>query len=240
MNSDRAMPLLTPRARDVLKLLAFTTMVIDHIGTATGYNAQWLHAIGRTAFPLFALVYGCNLATRGVSLSSVMRLWGMASVAQPVFWLAFHRAGLAWYQLNILFTFAVVSLFMYAREHPLLPRSVRVFAALATVCYLPLSGASYGVRGLWLMWVSVAMFRTTGYWRVIGVIGWLLSVVLLNQPNGNAMILAGVIFSTTAVVFTQWMSDESLPRVTVSRYMGEGYVLHLAILGACVTLFFSP
>lgn len=39
---------------------------------------------------------------------SLNRLWLMALLTQPGFWLAFRDTGVQWWQVNILFTFAVM------------------------------------------------------------------------------------------------------------------------------------
>ena len=39
-----------------LKLVAITTMLIDHIGVIIFPNILWLRLIGRLAFPLFAFL----------------------------------------------------------------------------------------------------------------------------------------------------------------------------------------
>lgn len=104
----RNLPALNTRQCDVLKLIAFAVMVLDHLNTASGLNDTLLQAVGRLAFPLFALVWGCNVVRRPVTQVSLNRLWLMALLTQPGFWLAFRDTGVQWWQVNILFTFAVM------------------------------------------------------------------------------------------------------------------------------------
>ncbi|WP_103742954.1 type-F conjugative transfer system pilin acetylase TraX, partial [Escherichia coli] len=94
--------------RDVIRMVAFVAMVGDHIATAFQLDMPLLNMVGRCAFPLFVLVCGCNMAGKTFRQHSLNRLWLMALLAQPGYWLAFRGVGLAWWQLNILFTFAVV------------------------------------------------------------------------------------------------------------------------------------
>ena len=81
---------LAPLQRDVIKVVAFLAMAGDHIATAFHVGTPWLNLTGRCAFPLFALMAGCNLAGRQIRQTAVNRLWLMAVLAQPVFWLAFR------------------------------------------------------------------------------------------------------------------------------------------------------
>ncbi len=85
------LPLLYPASlqRDVIKIVAFLAMAGDHIATTFHVGSPWLNLTGRCAFPLFALMAGCNLAGRQIRQAAVNRLWLMAVLAQPVFWLAF-------------------------------------------------------------------------------------------------------------------------------------------------------
>ncbi|EFG1218885.1 type-F conjugative transfer system pilin acetylase TraX, partial [Escherichia coli] len=48
--------------RDVIRMVAFVAMVGDHIATAFQLAMPFLNMAGRCAFPLFALVSGCNMA----------------------------------------------------------------------------------------------------------------------------------------------------------------------------------
>ncbi|HGV1670463.1 TPA: TraX family protein, partial [Escherichia coli] len=61
-------PLLYPASlqRDVIKIVAFLTMAGDHIATAFHVGSPWLNLTGRCAFPIFALMAGCNLAGRQI------------------------------------------------------------------------------------------------------------------------------------------------------------------------------
>ncbi|WP_237727841.1 TraX family protein [Serratia marcescens] len=59
------------------------------------------------AFPLFALLWGYNLAVRTVRQAQANRLWLWAILSQPVYWLVMRHDGLAFTEPNILFLFAV-------------------------------------------------------------------------------------------------------------------------------------
>ncbi|EKN3420977.1 conjugal transfer protein TraX [Yersinia enterocolitica] len=73
---------LSPLQRDVIRMVAFMAMVGDHIATAFQLDMPLLNLLGRCAFPLFALVSGCNLAGHCLRQSSLNRLWLMALLAQ--------------------------------------------------------------------------------------------------------------------------------------------------------------
>ncbi|MEG1247662.1 MAG: type-F conjugative transfer system pilin acetylase TraX [Citrobacter sp.] len=159
----RGFPALSTRQGNVLKLVAFVAMVMDHLNTASGLNDTLLQAVGRLAFPLFALVWGSNIVRHPVTQAGLNRLWLMALLAQPGFWLAFRDTGVQWWQVNILFTFAVMGQAVHFMQAPC-NRTAFVFL-LALCLYIPVSGASYALRGLLLLMMSALFFLTTGAGR---------------------------------------------------------------------------
>ncbi|ECF7291615.1 type-F conjugative transfer system pilin acetylase TraX, partial [Salmonella enterica subsp. enterica] len=62
--AHHARPVLNLSAlqRDVIRAVAFLAMAGDHIATAFQADLPLLNMAGRCAFPLFALVSGCNMA----------------------------------------------------------------------------------------------------------------------------------------------------------------------------------
>ncbi|EHC5972851.1 conjugal transfer protein TraX [Salmonella enterica] len=74
----RDFPALNAHQSDVLKLVAFAAMIVDHLNTASGLNDILLQAVGRLAFPLFAQVWGCNITRQPVTQSRFNRLWQLS------------------------------------------------------------------------------------------------------------------------------------------------------------------
>ena len=218
---------LSPQARDWLKVIAFAAMVVDHASLALGWHSIWFRMVGRAAMPLFALVWGCNVASHPVSLASLQRTWMWAVLAQPVFFLALQSTGQAWYQLNILFLFAVSGLLLYADE-----KRSPVAASLtliAVAVYIPLSASSYGLRGMLLMAASVLLFRVTPSRRMPMFLAWLVAVFILNVTNGMVMALAGLCLTLT---FTG-LCAHSLRgngRLWMTRWFAPAYAFHLGLL----------
>ena len=218
---------LSPLARDWLKVVAFASMVTDHAAIVFGWQAEWLHMVGRAAMPLFALVWGSNVALHPVSLTSLRKTWMWAVLAQPVFFLALQSTGQAWYQLNILFLFAVSGLVMYALDRQAWPPIL--LAALSVACWVPLSAASYGLRGIVLMVASVVLFRVSTAWQLPALTGWFLAVLVLNLPNGLPMALAGV---SLALLLTGLCACylKGHTRLRITRWFAPAYAFHLGLL----------
>ncbi|EDQ1421319.1 TPA: type-F conjugative transfer system pilin acetylase TraX [Salmonella enterica] len=229
----QGVPALNPLQCDMLKLVAFVAMVLDHVNTASGLNIPLLQAVGRLAFPLFALVWGCNVVRRPVTQAGLNRLWLMALLAQPGFWLAFRDIGVQWWQANILFTFAAMGQAVRFMQTPC--RCTAFVSLLALSVYIPASGASYELRGLLLLLMSALCFMTTGRWQMMAAAGLATSVLLLNAPSGGVMMLSGLLLSlmTLVVVCRHVPQGERLPG---GRWFAQLYALHLAVIGGVLCL----
>lgn len=236
-NAKAGVPFLsiTPLQRDVIKIIAFLAMVADHIATATGVGSPWLNVLGRCAFPLFALVCGCNLAGKTVRQSSLNRLWLMALLAQPAFWLAFRDAGNQWWQLNILFCFALVlQLWRFVQN----PGAVKgLLAGTCVAFYLPLSAASYGWVGLVMVAIAIMVWQVKSAYQVAVFGLWLITVVTVNSSSHGIAALSGVLLTLAVVYGVYALVPASEQRLRTSRWFAEGYIIQLLLIALAVTSF---
>lgn len=215
-------------------MVAFVAMVGDHLATAFQADFPLLNMAGRCAFPLFALVSGCNMAGHALRQSSVNRLWLMALLAQPGYWLAFREAGLMWWQLNILFTFAVVMQAVRFLQAVTPGRGAAAFVALAG--YVPLSTASYGVAGLLMLAGALVIWQVRDMLRPGLFAIWLLLVALLNARHGDVMMLSGVLLTLTVLFCVLGGVAVSDSRIRAARWFAPAYALHLLCIGFLVSV----
>jgi type-F conjugative transfer system pilin acetylase TraX len=236
-NAKAGVPFLSiaPLQRDVIKVIAFLAMVADHVATATGTGSPWFNLLGRCAFPLFALVCGCNLAGKKLRQSGINRLWLMAVLAQPAFWLAFRGAGNQWWQLNILFCFALVlQLYQFLQR----PGAVKGFLSGTCVAfYLPLSTASYGWAGLVMMAIAIMVWQVKSAYQVAVFGLWLITVVMVNSSSHGIAALSGVLLTLAVVYGVYALVPASEQRLRTSRWFAEGYIIQLLLIALAVTSF---
>ncbi|ELY5804640.1 type-F conjugative transfer system pilin acetylase TraX [Cronobacter sakazakii] len=220
--------------RDVIRMVAFMAMVGDHIATAFQLDMPLLNMAGRCVFPLFALVSGCNMACKTLRQHSLNRLWLMAVLAQPGYWLAFREAGLMWWQLNILFAFAVVMQLARFLQSVTVLNGVAAFTTM--VGYLPLSSASYGIPGLLMLAGALLIWQVRGSLRPALFAVWLLLVALLNAPHGDVMMLSGVILTLAVLFCIHGLVPASGRRLQAGRWFAPAYALHLLCIGFLVSI----
>ncbi|EGK6862078.1 type-F conjugative transfer system pilin acetylase TraX [Salmonella enterica subsp. enterica serovar Glostrup] len=220
--------------RDVIRMGAFMAMVGDHIATAFQLDMPILNMTGRCAFPLFALVSGCNMAGKPLRQHSLNRLWLMALLAQPGYWLAFRDAGLMWWQLNILFAFAVVMQVARFLQAATVLNGVAAFTVL--VGYLPLSSASYSILGLLMLAGALLIWQVRDSLRPALFAVWLLLVALLNARHGDVMMLSGVILTLAVLFCVHGLVSTSGRRLQAGRWFAPAYALHLLCIGFLVSV----
>jgi hypothetical protein len=110
LKSPRASHLPSDGMLEVFKWLGLAAMTVDHVG-ALAFGAmkwEWTYNVGRSAFPLFALVLASRLAMRADRFGSLswatprrLLLWGLVST--PLYLAATGR----WWPPAIFFTFAL-------------------------------------------------------------------------------------------------------------------------------------
>lgn len=220
---------LSPLQRDAVRVVAFVAMVLDHLATAFQADVPLLNMAGRCAFPLFALVSGCNMAGKILRQQSLNRLWLMALLAQPCYWLAFRDAGLGWWQLNILFAFAVVMQVARFLQAATVLNGAAAFTAL--LGYLPLSSASYGIPGLMMLANAMLIWQVRGSLQPALFAVWLLLVALLNARHGDAMMVSGVVLTQVVLFWVQGLVPASAACLRAGRWFAPAYALHLLCIG---------
>lgn len=127
----------------LLKIIAFVTMFIDHIGAARIVGYPELRVIGRIAMPIYAwcLVVGC-VKTRD-PLRYLLRMLVLAVISQPINMLALSHT---WSELNILFLLVLGILAIQGIRQKFLLSQIWAPA----LCFLATGflDVNYGWRGL--------------------------------------------------------------------------------------------
>ncbi len=97
--------------RNVLKIIALLSMIIDHIGLLIFPNIILFRVVGRLAFPVFAFFVSEGLKFTKSRKKYVLTLLVCGLLTQIPYSFLY-----SWYKLNIIFTFLVAILIIYLIE----------------------------------------------------------------------------------------------------------------------------
>ncbi|MFW6382292.1 MAG: TraX family protein [Bacillota bacterium] len=204
-----------------LKMVAITTMLIDHIGVIIFPDLIILRIIGRLAFPLFAF-----LITEGYHHTSnfnkyLARLALLALISQYPFWLAFgFDSG-----LNIFFTL-VLGLLAIA----LSDKFGNIIPAILLAVLADIIGADYRFFGVFLIYL-IHHFRYNYKYLLIsvtGLYGFFYLFIGLMVP-GNSIFYYIQFFALISFILIKFYSGEQGPKLKYFFYLF--YPVHLLILG---------
>jgi len=195
---------------EALKWFALVCMVIDHAGKALNVElGPWAMVAGRLAFPIFALVFGYNLARPGVDRLRVAgRILLVACLVTPL-----YASLLGVWPLNVLFTLALAALVIEALE-----RGQGYLAAALLVSSLLVD---YLLPGVVLVTVAYGITRRGLIARRVAVLAF--AMVGLCWLNGNAWALLSL-----PLLWAASRVDVDVPRLRWAFYLA--YPLHLVVL----------
>ena len=196
---------------EALKWLALGCMVVDHVNLIAFDRTlgTWADVVGRLAMPIFALVFGYNLARPGVDRLRVAgRLAIVGALVTPLYALA-----IGVWPLNVLLTFALAAVTIDALE----ARQHGAVAGMLVAAVL----VDYQLAGVGLVLCGFYAVRS-------GVTpAWLASVALVMLAlcvlNGNAWALLAL-----PLLWSASRLDFAVPR---SRWAFlAAYPAHLAVI----------
>lgn len=119
------------RRNDILKVIAMTTMLIDHIGYLFFPSMMIFRTVGRIAFPIFAYLIGVGYNHTSSLKKYMLRIFLFALVTQIPY--SFFNRSLTFepYNLNILFTLVLGLVFIH-----LINDSIQLLKSKVTIKHL--------------------------------------------------------------------------------------------------------
>lgn len=212
--------------RNVLKIIAVLSMLIDHVGIFFFDNNFVFRLIGRIAFPIFAFFIAEGLKHTHSKKKYVLTLLICALISQVPY--AFLHN---FYNFNILFTFLLAIFCIYLietyKKHDILSTICLSFT-LCTIFILSLFNfIDYGLFGVLLVVV---------FYFFSGKLKWILSSLVLVLLSLESALLSGF----TLFSFIQFASLLSLAllafyngekgRLKLKYFFYVFYPLHLAVI----------
>lgn len=147
-----------------LKILALTTMLIDHIGAVFFPQYIWLRYIGRISFPIYAFLLSEGFIHTHSRTKYAARLFVFGIISEVPHDLAFYQKALDFSNLNIMFELYLGVLALSAVEI-LMDRKNKIYVHIISSVMLAVIlfvssyfNTSYGIYGIVLI-ISYYVFK---------------------------------------------------------------------------------
>ena len=220
--------------RELLKIIAIVTMVIDHVGNILYPDLLFLQMIGRFSFPLFAYLIMLGVESTKKPRKYMAMLLSFAVISQIPYFLAFGIQPFE--RLNILFSLllSAVTVYFYNKRSPL------AFVPLLISIILPTEGSYYVV----LTAVGMKLLKDAPKLGLLTLVA--LNFLFLTEPNIETQIQVLALFAVPLVFLhiKNWLRKEILiPEnslaYSIRKYFFYAfYPLHLALLFSIKLFFF--
>lgn len=160
-------------------LLAFITMLIDHIGMIFFPSEDLFRIIGRVSFPLFVwwIVRGYKMTKN--KLNYAKRIWILAAISQVPFF--FINQDVLF--LNVCFTLLFGLFSLSIIENNKLPSYLKVIAIFAIIFLSEYFHFDYGIYGI----LSVILLYFTWQKKIMSVVFFALLTFLCYWIDYNTM-----------------------------------------------------
>ena len=207
-----------------LKIIALTTMIIDHVGAIFFPNVLWLRYIGRLSMPIYAflLVQG-YLHTRNYT-RYVLRIALFAVLSEFPYDLLFRGTWLEFGNQNILFTLLCSLLVMKALDASAKSRNIFLFLLALALIFVPyFLRFDYGVYGV----LTVLCFFLFRKYRGIDAIAFSGLTYAKCTYSGNELQLWAIAASIPVLLYNGKRGVMSL-----KYFFYISYPAHLLLLWA--------
>jgi hypothetical protein len=216
--------------REILKVTAIVTMVIDHIYATLYPDMLFLHIIGRLSFPLFAYLIALGIESTKKPKKYMVTLLSFALISQIPYFLAFGIQPFE--RLNILFSLFLGALTIYFFNK----RSLLTFVPILLSILLSTEGTYYVV-------LTVACMKLLKSKPKLGFLAlFALNIQFLLIPDTQVLSLFAV--PLILLHIKNWLKKEILIPENSLAYSIRKYAfyifypLHLALLFLIKLLFF--
>ena len=142
-----------------LKIIAMTSMVIDHLGDMFFGGALWMRMIGRIAMPIFAFCIAEGYSHTSDRKRYLMRMGLFALISEIPFDLAFSGKPELGHQ-NIIFTFflSIIALLLYDRITGSGKGNGKVKTVLGVLDVLAVTALSLILRADYTLFAVISVF----------------------------------------------------------------------------------
>ncbi len=171
-----------------IRLLAITTMIVDHIGAFFYPDVEILRLIGRLSFPLFAWLIANGAYYTKNSYHYLLRLFLLAIMSQIPYALVANEPGNYFQSFNILFTLSLglLAIICIQKTHTLIA-GIGVIACAALAQFI---GSEFGAFGVLSIVTFYLFFENKLYLaisQIVLVLAYFISSITWLPRDGTAL-----------------------------------------------------
>ena len=231
-----------------LHILAMLFMLCDHAWATVISGQEWLTAVGRLAFPIFAFMLAEGFRRTGSAKRYALRLLVLALLSEIPFDLMYGATVFYPFHQNVIWTFLIAMLCMWAisavRKHGKILLTIPVCLIAAAVGYLAgrLLMTDYGGEGV-LTVLLFYLFPGKAWWQklfqTLGMIGLncilLASLVIPVSLFGHTVELPEQGLALLALIPIWLYNGKQGYHSRCTRLICYGfYPVHMLILALCM------
>ena len=183
--------------RNLLKIIAVITMIVDHIGWQFFPDIIWLRAIGRLTFPIFAFFIAQGMIYTRNRKKYILTMLIIGLISQ----LAYSFLSVSYFNLNVMFTFVLASLLIWTIEEIKNNSRKAKFWLILTLLVISIvslsliSTLNYGIYG-------VALILVFYFARDEKVIMYILATLILFALTLKKWIFGGYSMASAVQIFS--------------------------------------
>lgn len=164
-----------------LKMIAFASMVVDHVGYVFFPEMGFMRIIGRLAFPIFAFLVAEGVYRTKDLKKYLLRMLGAAIVTEVIFDLAFYGQ---WFHIghqNVMFTFSlVIAGYMLMEKLSHNQKDLKWLVAFGVAFLGSMLRVDHGMFGIMIVMVFILM-RDQKYYKFLLAALIMVSYTLLGS-----------------------------------------------------------
>jgi hypothetical protein len=220
--------------RELLKIIAIVTMVIDHIGNILYPDLLFLQVIGRLSFPIFAYLIVLGIESTKKPRKYMVTLLSFAVISQIPYFLAFGIQPFE--RLNILFSLFLSAMTIYFYNK----KNLLAFVPLLLSIILPTEGSYYVV----LIAVGMKLLKDAPKLGALALFALNVQFLFISDLETQIQTLSLLAVPLIFLHIKNWLKKEILIPENSFAYSLRKYMfyffypLHLALLFLVKMFFF--
>lgn len=212
--------------RNLLKIIAFISMVVDHVGDFLFNGNIVCKMIGRLAFPIFAYFIAEGMKHTKSRKWYFLKLLIFACISQIPYMFLMQT-----FKLNILFTFLIAMAFIMLIEKFIAENVRKIFLIILSVCLILCDVVFFIDYGLAGVLITILFYFVKSPLSFI-FNGLLLVFIAIKYSFWSANIAFSILITITSILplIMLLFYNKQKGRLNLKYFFYVGYPVHLSLI----------